>query len=107
MDGFEENDRVIMVAATNLVENLDPALVRPGRFDRKIEVKLPNALERAKIMKIHLKEKPHTLSDMDINKSATFLDGCSGAELENLINLVALQAVRASQISKKEPCISK
>ena len=90
MDGFEENDQVIVVAATNIVENLDAALIRPGRFDRKIEVKLPNALERSKIMKIHLRGKPNSLTDMDVNKAATLLDGCSGAELENLINLVAL-----------------
>ena len=55
MDGFEENDRIIVVAATNLVGTLDPALTRPGRFDRKIEVTLPNANERVEIMKIHLK----------------------------------------------------
>jgi len=55
MDGFEENDRIIVVAATNLASSLDPALQRPGRFDHKIEIKLPNALDRKEIIKIHLK----------------------------------------------------
>ena len=94
MDGFDVNDRVIVIAATNMLENLDPALIRPGRFDRKVEVKLPNALERANILKIHLKDKRHNLEQMTISKAATFLDGCSGAEIENLVNLVALQSVR-------------
>ena len=55
MDGFEENDRIIVIAATNLSHNLDPALQRPGRFDRKIEIKLPTKIERSQILKIHLK----------------------------------------------------
>lgn len=57
MDGFEENDKIIVVAATNLLDNLDPAIQRPGRFDRKIEIKLPDVTERVKILKIHLREK--------------------------------------------------
>jgi len=55
MDGFEENDRIIVVAATNLASTLDPALLRPGRFDRKIEISLPNPKDRLDILKIHLK----------------------------------------------------
>ncbi len=55
MDGFEENDRIIVVAATNLASTLDPALLRPGRFDRKIEISLPNPQDRLDILKIHLK----------------------------------------------------
>lgn len=94
MDGFEENDKVIMVAATNLLTNLDPALTRPGRFDRKIEVELPDVFARRNILKIHLRQKNNELSDKDIVKAATYLDGCSGAEIENLVNLAALQAVR-------------
>ena len=90
MDGFEENDKIIMVAATNLLTNLDPALTRPGRFDRNIEVALPDVFARAKILTIHLRQKNNALSDKDIYKAATFLDGCSGAEIENLVNLAAL-----------------
>jgi ATP-dependent Zn protease len=55
MDGFEENDRIIVVAATNLASTLDPALQRPGRFDHKIEIKLPNVVDRKEILKIHLR----------------------------------------------------
>jgi len=55
MDGFEENDQILVVAATNLATTLDPALQRPGRFDQKIEIKLPNELERVEIFKIHLR----------------------------------------------------
>lgn len=66
MDGFEENDKIIVVAATNLLENLDPAIQRPGRFDRKIEIKLPDVRERAKILKIHLSTKSHSLVEIDI-----------------------------------------
>lgn len=94
MDGFDVNDRVIVIAATNMLDNLDPALIRPGRFDRKVEVKLPNALERKQILAIHLRNKNNSLNEMDIAKAATFLDGCSGAEIENLVNLIALQSVR-------------
>lgn len=90
MDGFRENDQIIVIAATNLIKNIDEALQRPGRFDRKIEIKLPGPVERAKIMRIHLRQKKNSLKDYDINKAATILDGCSGAEIENLINLVAL-----------------
>mmetsp|Transcript_40622 Transcript_40622/g.61897 ORF Transcript_40622/g.61897 Transcript_40622/m.61897 type:complete len:315 (+) Transcript_40622:439-1383(+) len=100
MDGFESSDNVLVVAATNLISNLDPALLRPGRFDRKIEVKLPDALARKKILQIHLRSKNHTCSEKALGKAATQLDGCSGADIENLVNLVALQAVRKSRLNK-------
>ena len=107
MDGFEENDKILIVAATNLLENLDPAIQRPGRFDRKIEIKLPDVRDRANILKIHLEFKTHDLKDMDMNKAATFLDGCSGADIENLVNLVALQTVRQARIQNNDnPCIT-
>jgi cell division protease FtsH len=61
MDGFEENEGILVIAATNLINNLDQALVRAGRFDHKIEIKLPTAPERAQIIKIHLKNKKHNL----------------------------------------------
>ena len=107
MDGFEENDKILIVAATNLLENLDPAIQRPGRFDRKIEIKLPDVRDRANILKIHLSSKTHSLPERAITKAATFLDGCSGADIENLVNLVALQTVRQARISNNlEPCIT-
>jgi cell division protease FtsH len=59
MDGFEDNDKIIVVAATNLASTLDPALLRPGRFDRKVEVTLPSTTDRKEIFKIHLKNKLH------------------------------------------------
>jgi cell division protease FtsH len=62
MDGFESNQNILVVSATNLIGNIDDALIRPGRFDHKIEIKLPNALERAQILKIHLQNKKHKLS---------------------------------------------
>jgi len=61
MDGFEERDQIIVVAATNLIQNIDPALQRPGRFDRKIEIKLPTVHERFKILEIHLRSKQHSI----------------------------------------------
>jgi cell division protease FtsH len=61
MDGFEENDKIIVIAATNLLENLDPAILRAGRFDRKIEVKLPDVKARYNILYIHLNSKNHSL----------------------------------------------
>jgi cell division protease FtsH len=63
MDGFEENDRIIVVAATNLASTLDPALLRPGRFDRKVEVTLPSPTDRKEIFKIHLRNKLHSIND--------------------------------------------
>ena len=106
MDGFEENDRIIMVGATNFASNLDSALTRPGRFDRNIKISLPDVFARVNILKIHLREKNHSLSDQDINKAATFLDGCSGAEIENLVNQAALQTVRqAKKDRNRDPCI--
>lgn len=100
MDGFEENDKIIVVAATNLAATLDPALQRPGRFDQKIEIKLPNADDRREIFKIHLKNKQHQLQDKDIEQAASQTEGLSGAEIENIVNLAALQSVRKSQSMK-------
>jgi ATP-dependent Zn protease len=108
MDGFEENTRIVIVAATNLIQNIDPALQRAKRFDRKIEVQLPNALARFKILKIHLKDKNNKIDEKSLMNAAFALDGCSGADIENLINLAALQAVRVSNMSgnRKNPSLS-
>jgi cell division protease FtsH len=75
MDGFEENDQIIVVAATNLASSLDPALLRAGRFDHKIEVTLPNLEERKEIFKIHMKNKHHTATEEDITRLATLTEG--------------------------------
>jgi len=101
MDGFQENDQIIVVAATNLASSLDPALLRPGRFDHKIEVTLPSLEERKDILKIHLKNKPHTATDEELLKLAKIMEGASGADLENLINLATLAAVRKRGNSQK------
>jgi ATP-dependent Zn protease len=90
MDGFEENDRIIVVAATNLASSLDPALQRPGRFDHKIEVTLPNLDDRKEIVKIHLKNKSNQVNEEDVQKVAQLTEGMSGAEIENIVNLAAL-----------------
>ena len=95
MDGFEENKSLLVVAATNLVTNLDDALLRPGRFDHKIELQLPTAPERAKILRIHLENKKHSLEQLDISKAATELDGYTGSEIANLVNLAASSAARS------------
>lgn len=100
MDGFEENDRIIVVAATNLVSSLDPALSRPGRFDHKIEIKLPTTDERKEIIKIHLKNKANSISEVILQRAAEVTIGLAGAELENIINLATLQTIRKARINQ-------
>ena len=93
MDGFEENSGVILLAATNRPEALDPTLTRPGRFDRRVPVELPDLKGREEILKVHAK-KIKTASDVDFGKIARMASGASGAELANIINEAALHAVR-------------
>lgn len=93
MDGFEENSGVILLAATNRSESLDPALTRPGRFDRRVPVELPDLKGREEILKVHAK-KIKTGPDVDFSKIARMASGASGAELANIINEAALRAVR-------------
>ncbi len=93
MDGFEENTGVIILAATNRPESLDPALTRPGRFDRRIPVELPDLKGREDILKVHAK-KVRIDEDVDFGKIARMASGASGAELANIINEAALRAVR-------------
>ena len=93
MDGFEENTGVIILAATNRPESLDPALTRPGRFDRRVPVELPDLKGREDILKVHAK-KVKIAEDVDWNKIARMAAGASGAELANIINEAALRAVR-------------
>lgn len=93
MDGFEENTGVIILAATNRPESLDPALTRPGRFDRRVPVELPDLAGREAILKVHAK-KIRAADDVDFHTIARMAAGASGAELANIINEAALRAVR-------------
>ena len=93
MDGFEDNTGVIILSATNRPESLDPALTRPGRFDRRIPVELPDLKGREEILKVHAK-KIKVAEDIDWNKIARMASGASGAELANIVNEAALRAVR-------------
>lgn len=96
MDGFESNTGVIILAATNRPESLDPALTRPGRFDRRVPVELPDLQGREAILKVHAK-KVKTQENIDYNKIARMSSGASGAQLANIINEAALRAVRENR----------
>ena len=98
MDGFDDNNGVIVIAATNRVDVLDPALLRPGRFDRKITVNKPDIKGRISILKVHTKGKPLS-PDVDFEKIARGLSGCSGAEIGNLVNEAAITAARREKVS--------
>ena len=93
MDGFEDNNGVIILAATNQPDALDPALTRPGRFDRRVPVELPDLKGREEILKVHAK-KIKLADNVDFNKIARMASGASGAELANIVNEAALRAVR-------------
>lgn len=93
MDGFDGNSGVIILAATNRPETLDPALTRPGRFDRQVPVELPDLKGREAILKVH-SQKVKTFSDIDYTQIARMASGASGAELANIVNEAALRAVR-------------
>ena len=96
MDGFDPTTGVVVMAATNRPEVLDPALLRPGRFDREVEIPLPNQAERAAILAVHAKGK-HLGPDVDFDKVARATPGFSGADLANLINEAAIVAIRADR----------
>lgn len=96
MDGFEGNSGVIILAATNRPESLDPALTRPGRFDRRVPVELPDLKGREAILKVHSK-KIKLASDIDFTQVARMASGASGAEIANIVNEAALRAVRAGR----------
>ena len=97
MDGFEGNNGVIILAATNRPESLDPALTRPGRFDRRVPVELPDLAGREAILKVHAK-KIKTADDVNFHTIARMASGASGAELANIINEAALRAVRSGRV---------
>ncbi|NLI31690.1 MAG: ATP-dependent metallopeptidase FtsH/Yme1/Tma family protein [Deltaproteobacteria bacterium] len=96
MDGFESNEGVILIAATNRPDVLDPALLRPGRFDRQVVVPVPDIRGRESILKVHVKDKP-LAPDVDTNTLARGTPGFSGADLENLVNEAALLAARKNR----------
>lgn len=96
MDGFEGNNGVIILAATNRPESLDPALLRPGRFDRRVPVELPDLQGREAILKVHAK-KVRLNDDVDFSVIARMASGASGAELANIVNEAALRAVRSGR----------
>ena len=98
MDGFEGNTGVIILAATNRPESLDPALTRPGRFDRRVPVELPDLKGREEILRVHAK-KVALAPDIDFTTVARMASGASGAELANIVNEAALRAVRAGRKS--------
>ncbi|MCR5230196.1 MAG: ATP-dependent zinc metalloprotease FtsH [Solobacterium sp.] len=103
MDGFESNNGVIILAATNRPESLDPALLRPGRFDRRVPVELPDLKGREDILKVHA-AKVKMSSSVDFNAIARMASGASGAELANIINEGALRAVREhrTEVTQKD-----
>lgn len=101
MDGFEGNSGVIILAATNRPESLDPALIRPGRFDRRVPVELPDLQGREEILKVHAK-KIKVDSDVDFRQIARMASGASGAELANIVNEAALRAVRDNRSSASQ-----
>ena len=103
MDGFEGNNGVVILAATNRPDSLDAALLRPGRFDRRVPVELPDLLGRQEILKVHAK-KIRTEPDIDYNVIARMASGASGAELANIINEAAIRAVREGRdlVSQKD-----
>ncbi len=97
MDGFDTSEGVVMIAATNRPDILDPALLRPGRFDRQIVVPLPDLEERLPILQVHCKGK-RMASDVDLSVVARGTPGMSGADLANLVNEAALHAVRRGSL---------
>ena len=103
MDGFEANEGVILIAATNRPDVLDPALLRPGRFDRQVVVPNPDVVGREKILKVHMRKVP-LASDVDPRTIARGTPGFSGADLANLVNEAALMAARRA--SARSPCPS-
>ncbi|MEO5691454.1 MAG: ATP-dependent zinc metalloprotease FtsH [Candidatus Saccharimonadales bacterium] len=105
MDGFETGTNVIVLAATNRADVLDPALLRPGRFDRRVNIGLPDRKDREAILNIHFKEKP-TDADVDIKSLAAKTAGSSGADLANIANEAAIKAARANRkVIKNEDVI--
>jgi cell division protease FtsH len=106
MDGFEANEGVILLAATNRPDVLDPALLRPGRFDRQVVVPNPDILGREKILKVHMRKVP-LAPDVDARVIARGTPGFSGADLANLVNEAALLAARSGKRKRSSPPITR
>ena len=106
MDGFGANEGIIVMAATNRVDILDPAILRPGRFDRKITVSSPDVRGREEILKVHAKNKP-LAEDVDLEQIAQTTSGFTGADLENLLNEAAINAAKADRAFVKQEDIKK
>ncbi|MBQ7776632.1 MAG: ATP-dependent zinc metalloprotease FtsH [Lachnospiraceae bacterium] len=106
MDGFGANEGIIVMAATNRVDILDPAILRPGRFDRKITVSSPDVRGREEILKVHAKNKP-LAEDVDLEQIAQTTSGFTGADLENLLNEAAINAAKADRTFVKQEDIKK
>ena len=104
MDGFGSNEGVVVLAATNRVDILDPALLRPGRFDRQVYVGLPDIKGREEILKIHARNKP-LAEDVDLGRVAKGTPGFTGADLENLLNEAALLTGRQDKVAIDKACI--
>ena len=104
MDGFGSNEGVVVLAATNRVDILDPALLRPGRFDRQVYVGLPDIKGREEILKIHARNKP-LAEDVDLGQVAKGTPGFTGADLENLLNEAALLTGRQDKVAIDKACI--
>jgi ATP-dependent Zn protease len=96
MGGFDQSSGIVLLAVTNRPETLDPALLRPGRFDRQVIIPLPNQAERAAILAAHAKST-HLADDVDLDRIARGTPGFSGADLANLVNAGAINAVRAGR----------
>lgn len=106
MDGFGVNEGIIVVAATNRVDILDPAILRPGRFDRKIAVGRPDVGGREEILKVHAKNKPLS-DDIDLGQIAQTTAGFTGADLENLLNEASIYAAKDGRLFVKQEDIRK
>src|SRR3989441_12638262 len=98
MDGFESNDGVILLAATNRPDILDPALLRPGRFDRRIVVDMPDVKGREQILRVHTRKIP-LAPDVELDRIARATPGLAGAELSNVVNEAALLAARRNKMA--------
>ena len=106
MDGFGVNEGIIVMAATNRVDILDPAILRPGRFDRKVMVGRPDVQGREEILKVHAKGKPLS-EEVDLKQIAQTTAGFTGADLENLLNEAAILAAKDDRIYLKQEDIKK
>ena len=105
MDGFSPSEGIIVIGATNQRNLMDEALLRAGRFDRKVEVKLPGPQQRGKIMNIHLEKRKHNISKEAVNICSKMAESFSGAELETIVNEAASLAIKDARTNKQKKAI--